>query len=118
MTGLTLLQKDNHRAINIVTDEESVQEVLVFLSKWIHLLDLVIYTESKRYLLVKDSVFKKWLPVNSAIEVMSLQSPVIWTIEGAGISQSREIELRLLKQEEGELVIQSNKPPFLVIEEL
>ena len=118
MTALTVLQKDNHQAINVVTDEESAPEVLELLSQWTHLLDLVVYTESKRYLLVKERVFKKWLPANSKVEIVGMQSPVQWNFEGLELKQGDEIELQLSKQAEGELVIQSNKPPFLVIEEL
>lgn len=117
-TGLTILQKDNHRAINIVTDEASVGEVLGLLSQWLHLLDLVVYTELKRYLMVKEPTFKKWLPADSIIDVKGMDSDTEWQFAGADLENSTEMALKLHKQEEGELVIQSNKPPFLVIEEL
>ena len=120
MTALTIVQKEGHNAVNVVTDDDSYHEVVELLLDWIHVLDVVLFTSTKRILFVREGTFKKWVPAKTKLDLVCIHGPCKWDVDGVkSAARSMEIdELRIYKQEEGELIIQSNQPPFLVIEEL
>ena len=120
MTALTILQKDGHHAVNVVTDDDSHHEVVALLLDWIHALDIVLLTPSKRVLFVRSGTFKKWVPAETTLSLVCIQGPCKWNVQGIEdlIIPEEVDEFSVFKKEEGELIIQSNQPPFLVIEEL
>lgn len=119
MTGLTILQREGHKAVNVVTDDASYHDVVELVSEWIHILDIVIYTPSKRVLIVRDMTFRKWLPVGSVLRLVCLEGDCEWqTDDVIGTATKNADELEVKVEKEGDIIIQSNKPPFLVIEKL
>ncbi len=117
-SGLLLLQRENHQAVNLVTNDDSLDEVVRSIRSWLSVLDVVLFTETRRILVVKGGSFRKWVPAGSHLTVKSLAQPVLWQFQGVDIAESLASEQVLLKKEEGDLVIKTNQSPFLVIEAL
>ncbi|MEQ8471535.1 MAG: thiamine pyrophosphokinase [Marinoscillum sp.] len=120
MTAMTILQKENYKAVNVVTQEEGVFEVTQLIEQWLTSLDIVIYTEKQRILFVKAKTFKKWLPANSKLIGQSMGELVSWTTSGfeEEFNNQESYDLELVKKQEGEVTISCSQSPFLVIEEL
>ncbi|WP_421875016.1 hypothetical protein [Marinoscillum sp.] len=119
MTGLTILQRDGHSAVNVITSEDTYPEVVELVMDWIQILDVVVFTPRKRILIVRTETFRKWIPKGTGIKLVCLSGECDWRLDARGQEINSKLEeLTFTKQEEGDLIIQSNRPPFLVIEEL
>ncbi|MEQ8581172.1 MAG: hypothetical protein RIC30_09195 [Marinoscillum sp.] len=120
MTGLTVLQKEDHRAVNIITDEESIFDVLQLATQWLSQLDLVVFTEKQKFLFVKHETFRKWLPARTRLSLMALNEHSQWHAVGfeEDVKASHYQELDVIKEKEGEAEIRCSHPPFVVIEDL
>lgn len=120
MTGLTLLQKDNHRAVNVVTDASCMPEVIQMCEQWVSRLDLAVFTENQRILFVKSKTFKKWLSAGTELSIQALSGFGIWNTRGTDedlIDYKTDCH-DLVKTTEGEVAISCDQSPFLVIEQL
>lgn len=120
MTGLTVLQKESHRAVNIITDQSSVFDVIQLLIQWLNQLDLVVFTEKQKFLFVKNETFKKWLSAGTRLTLMALSEDSRWDVVGfqEDVKASHDQELEVVKAKEGEAEIHCSHPPYLVVEDL
>jgi len=117
-TGLQLLQKDNHPAVNIITNEEAAFEVIDVLSDWMNHLNVVMFAGDFRYLFVKSGSFNKWLAAGSHCTTIALEDDAKWETNGFDQDSSDETdELNLSKSEEGEISIKCNVP-FIVVDSI
>jgi hypothetical protein len=119
--SIKLLTERGHRAINIITTENSLSNVIEELKKWFDKLDLVVYTESKRYVIQKTSVFQKWVPSDSELWIRSLSSNSYVTTFGFDEdlkSKSLNGTFHLKHSNEGRIAIQCLGTPYMVIENL
>lgn len=117
-TGLTILLKENHQAVNIITDEESVYYVLQLTIEWIGQMDIVLLTPDRKMLIMNNGLFKKWLPAGSHLSIMSLADN---TYSSSGFDKNlNEVQVdeqELVTSREGEVSIRSDGT-FVVIEAL
>lgn len=118
MSGLTMLYQDGHKSVNVVTEESSLMGQMPLFSHWIEVLDIVVYTETKRMLIVRAGTFHKWLPNATSLNLVCLAGECNWRISGSHIETSTSKELILSTQKEGVLTVACDSPPFLVIEDL
>lgn len=118
-SGLTFLQKSNHRAVNIITDEGSLPEIIKPCLQYVPYMDIVILTEIYRHVLPKSLVYKKWLPAFSDINVTPLTNGSHITTGGFEENIDNEWlqeRRKLTKKEEGEIFIKSSQAFFMISE--
>lgn len=119
-TALDTLDRDQHSAVNVVTDDKSSPEVIQLLDQWMAKLDMVVLTETERMLIVKTKTFRKWVAKGTSIGLQSLRGESRWVTKGFDhdISDLEAYDHQLSKTEEGEVSIHCQHPPYLIIEEL
>ncbi|MBV6645707.1 MAG: hypothetical protein KI790_09675 [Cyclobacteriaceae bacterium] len=119
-TGLQILVKEGYRAVNVVTKESLTPEVLDLALNYCKQMDLVIYNELERNVICGKPQFEKWLPAESQLTVMSLQSEGELSSTGfdEDIDDEFDSDYELEKTKEGQVEIKCTHPPFLIIEPL
>lgn len=114
-TGLLLLQRNQHHSINVVTGDLALGRTFELLKKWADLLNLVVFTPQKRYLIHQGN-FVKWLAAGSTFSVQVFDESV--KIKSIGFDQNFEGELSqkmdFAKSEEGEIQILCDQTIILV----
>lgn len=116
-SGLMFLQREHHRAVNIVTREPELEKVLSEVLKWAQVLDIVVFTETEKYLLIKSQEFKKWVPANTEIFAISPDENSVWSNSGFDMEESVSPgKIHLVKHEEGQVVVRCNSAVFVIAE--
>jgi thiamine pyrophosphokinase len=118
LTSLQLLQKEGHKAVNIITTAELKDEVIESIIEYVQFFDIVIFDESHRHLFINRTEFSKWLMAGSPISLTPLGEPGNIRTEGfsADINQSFDDTIELMQESEGQVKIFSETFPFLVTE--
>ncbi|MFY0599403.1 MAG: hypothetical protein JXR03_07005 [Cyclobacteriaceae bacterium] len=114
-----LLKKRKQRALNIITGDDQLIDVIQQSVRWINEFDVVIYSDSQRHAIVKSLVYKKWLPAYSDLALMPLMDDTRISTEGFDMNLDNERMgdgLMLSKKMEGEVIIRSSKSPILISE--
>lgn len=119
ITGLTILEKEQHKAINVVTNADSVFEVIDELSDWMHLMEIVVFAEDNKYIFIRDGQFTKWLHHESGLTLNALSQGAEWNTIGfdEDVRAFKAQDLEFVKSREGEVRV-SCSVPFLIIEAL
>lgn len=119
MSGLTILQKENHRAVNIITNEESVFDVIQLLDQWVEHFDLTVLAGGQRFVFVRKKTFKKWFADSTALQILTIARESLISTRGFDEDVDQVTgEVALGKKQEGEATIECSLPPFLIIEDL
>ena len=118
-TGLEVLERESYPAVNIVTDVDSIHDVIDELIDWIKLIDVVVYAGKQRYVFAKRGEFSKWLPSKSQLRAIALDEDSIWTTEGfnKNFSSKETDEIVVKLSNEGSCKIHCNVP-FVIEEDL
>ncbi|REE01610.1 hypothetical protein [Marinoscillum furvescens] len=119
-TGLMLLARDGHPAVNVITSEDALPEVIGALEQWAHKLNVVIYAGGKRHLFIHSKTYRKWLPVGSVLQLWSLGAEAQWQVRDAQahVQEFSAAEKHLEIANEGEVEISCERVPFMVVEDL
>lgn len=119
-TGLMVLSRDGHSAVNIVTSEEAVPEVVAMAELWAAQLNVVIFAGGKRHLFINANTYRKWLPAGSTIQLWSLGAAAKWQVNAAGLgSKEKEgTDLEITTHQDGYLEVSCSRPSFMVVEDL
>lgn len=117
-TGLQVLLKDHHHAVNIVTTKELKDEVIDRVMDFHLQFDLVIWDNESRNIILGVKHFTKWIPEETMIKIQPLSEKAHFRTEGfrSDIDQELDDEIKLMKMEEGKISIHCDKPPFMVTE--
>jgi thiamine pyrophosphokinase len=119
--AIELLKARNHRAINIVTSNIRLFEVISSLLEQNQLLDIVIFTEDQKHVLCKSMIFKKWLPAFSSLSVLPLKEKSFMKTTGFDLDLNNEPLMEgivLTRKMEGEVTIKMTHTPFLISEDV
>jgi thiamine pyrophosphokinase len=116
--GLTMLQKNDHKSVNILSSRASLPEVVLLLEKWLAYMDVTILTEKTRVILCNQTEFKKWVPKETIFEVRSISKFTNWKLSGEGIEMisTSDHHKQFRMTIDGELTIQSDRIPFIIEE--
>lgn len=120
-TGLTLLRKHNQKAVNIVSDEMALFEIIRDCMHWVPEFSIVIITETNRHVLYSTLIYRKWLPSGSALTITPLSEKPTFSASGFHVNLNKEVlkkSVVLTKSRDGVAVIEGNRGPFLVSESL
>ncbi len=121
LKAISSLKMRNHRAINIITSNTQLFELISILITHKEAVDTVIFTEDQKHILCKSMVFKKWLPDFSMLSVMPLQDKTFVKTNGFDHDLDNEYlpeGISLHRKMEGEITIKATKVPFLISETL
>lgn len=118
LTSLQLLQKEGHKAVNIITTSTLKDEVIESIIEYVQFFDIVIFDESHRHLFINRAEFSKWLMAGSTISLTPLGAPGNIRTLGfpADINQSFDDTIDCVQDSEGQVKIYSETFPFLVTE--
>ncbi len=116
--GLTLLQKNDHKSVNILSSQASLPEVVLRLEKWLEFIEFTILTEKTRAIVFNQTEFSKWVPKGTTFEVRSISEITNWKLSGVGIEMinTSDHHQQFRKTIDGELIIQSDRIPFIIEE--
>lgn len=119
--GLNRIKQNNHRAVNVITDNASFLFVLTRLSANLKDFDIVIFSEDQKHAMIKSMIYKKWLPAFSSLSILPLKASSLASTEGFDLNLDNELlneGILLDKKIEGEVKIKFSKVPFVVSERL
>lgn len=119
--SLEILNERGHRAINIITEDQFVFSIIHELQKWLEQVDLVIYSETSRYVIQKTYLFQKWMPAGSQLFIRPIVEDSEFSTSGFNTNVKGEIitgPVALLKSEEGNVAIQCSHTPYLIAENM
>ncbi|MEQ8237710.1 MAG: hypothetical protein RIA69_00790 [Cyclobacteriaceae bacterium] len=116
--AIEILNKNEHTSINVLCNSsylsELIQELLPF-----HEIDFCVFTETKKVLLHKKSVFSKWFPKGSFLGVQSIVENTCFSTKGlvddlnnkmTDVSYFSEVK------EDGKVSISGSNVPFMIFE--
>ncbi|MEP0366669.1 MAG: hypothetical protein ABJN36_01065 [Cyclobacteriaceae bacterium] len=110
-----------YRAINVVTDDAGLPNVIAQCQLHFPNLDVVIYSETQRHIIVKNHMFQKWLADFSRLSVMPMRENTFISTEGFDLDMGEEKladGITLTKKREGQISIRINHGPILISEEI
>ncbi|MEP4535180.1 MAG: hypothetical protein ABJ004_18935 [Cyclobacteriaceae bacterium] len=110
-----------YRAINVVTDDAGLPNVIAQCQLHFPNLDVVIYSETQRHIIVKNHTFQKWLADFSRLSVMPMRENTFISTEGFDLDMGEEKladGITLTKKREGQISIRINHGPILISEEI
>ena len=117
-TGLQILQKEGHSAVNIVTTEVFKFEVIDRLMDFTGLFEIVVWDNDTRNLILSAKKFQKWLPEDTMIQIQPLAGEAAMKTEGfrEDLDEVINDETKLMILEEGKVSIECDTPPFMITE--
>jgi thiamine pyrophosphokinase len=117
IAALHYLLANKYKAVNIFSSpfDLSLSEFALFFAN----MDIVFYSETSRWLWIRQGKYSKWLPAGTQLSVKSLDEPqeFIWAGFTAKPAQN-PLNGAILEVEKDEMVSISSNFPFLLEEQL
>lgn len=113
------LKGSGHAAASIITTEAAFEEVVSSCREWFTVLDLVIFTETKRSIICRTPTFRKWLSENTVLYVKLLTNGSKFSSSGLEHDLTDQLimaETEIRTKGEGELHIHCDNSPFMLRE--
>ncbi len=115
--GLGFLERQGHKAVNLLTEDRYVTTLLKSLTKWNPFFEVVIFTESAKIIVQKSPEFRKWLPASTGLGVWSDSEAASIRHRGFDSAEVKENMLYLCKSKEGEISINCASTPYMITED-
>lgn len=119
--ALNCLKEKNHRAVNVITDNENIWSVLSIAMPYLSSLNIVLFSEDHQHAIIKSMVYKKWLPAFSSLTLMPIKTSSYASTEGFNLNLEHELlseGIILEKKMEGEVKIKVSNVPYVISEGL
>jgi thiamine pyrophosphokinase len=119
-SALQFLNKENHKAVNIITTNELKDEVLESTIEYYKLFDIVIFDNHQKYSLISKSELRKWRSGNQEVSIINVADTLNVRTEGFENDFIGEVEdqIDLKMGKEGQTSIISQNIPFIISEKL
>lgn len=117
-TGLQILHKEGHSAVNVVTTEELKNEVIDLIIDYAGIFEIVVWDSETRNLILSVNKFQKWFPEDTLVHLQPLSGQTHCKTEGFKSNLDEVIydETKLMILEEGKVCVECEKPPFMITE--
>jgi hypothetical protein len=113
-SGMQVLVAQKHTAVNVITSEKLIHEVVDLCEQFAGLLQVSVWTEENRYTIINNSSFKKWFPSGVSLSFYATEDHATLSVKSEGNEQIEAEEVML--SSEGSLEVTCDKPPFVMVE--
>ncbi len=118
MSALQFLNKENHKAVNIITTNELKDEVLESTTEYYRLFDIVIFDNLQKYSVISKSELRKWRSAHQIVTIINIAETLEVSTEGFETDFQGEVEdqIELKMGREGQTSILSQNSTFIISE--
>lgn len=115
-SGMQVLVSEGRTAVNVITTEGLIDEVIELCSQFAGRLQISVWTEKFRFTIVNATSFKKWFPADTIISFFGIQEHAALDIFSGDQPQLKADEIKI--KTEGMITVKCDTPPFVMVESI